>query len=79
MKNVFFAGPLLANIVITELVILMVCFFLLMLGAGYTSVLVTLILMTLVVPVAFYHHTWSLWLSFDFIVNALPHSKSDDH
>jgi len=77
--TVFLVGPLLANVVITELVILVVCFFLLMVGAGYTSVLVVLVLMTLVFPVAFYHHSWSLWLGFDFIVDSLPYSKGNDH
>lgn len=77
-EDVFFVGPLLANVVITELLILVVCFFLLMVGAGYTSVLVVLVLMTLVFPVAFYHHSWSLWLGFDFIVDSLPYSKGDD-
>jgi len=52
-EDVFFVGPLLANVVITELVILAVSFLLLMLGAGYTSVLVVLIMMTLIFPIAF--------------------------
>ena len=78
-EDVFFAGPLLANIVMTELVILVVCFLMLMLGVGYTTVLVTLILLTMVFPVAFYHHRWSFWLGLDFIVDASAHSNSDDH
>jgi hypothetical protein len=28
--------------------------------------------MALIFPVAFYHHSWSLWLGFDFIVESLP-------
>ena len=69
----FFVGAILANVVTTELAILLVCFFcLLILGADYSSVLVVLFIMALVFPVAFYHHSWSLWLGFDFIVESLP-------
>ena len=69
----FFVGAILANVVTTELVILLVCFFfLLIVGAAYESVLVLLFVMALVFPVAFYHHSWSLWLGFDFIVESLP-------
>ena len=69
----FFVGAILANVVTTELVILVVCFFfLLIVGADYESVLVLLFVMALLFPVAFYHHSWSLWLGFDYIVESLP-------
>ena len=69
----FFVGAILANVVITELVILLLCFFfLLIVGVTYQSVLVLLFVMALLFPVAFYHHSWSLWLGFDFIVESLP-------
>jgi uncharacterized protein (DUF983 family) len=69
----FFVGAILANVVTTELVILVVCFFfLLIVGADYSHVLVLLFVMALIFPVLFYHHSWSLWLGFDFIVESLP-------
>jgi hypothetical protein len=69
----FFVGAILANVVTTELLILLVCFFfLLIVGADYEHVLVLLFIMALIFPVAFYHHSWSLWLGFDFIVESLP-------
>ena len=69
-------GAILANVVTTELVILFVCFFfLLIVGANYEVVLVVLFVMALVFPVAFYHHSWSLWLGFDYIVESLPKYK----
>ena len=69
----FFVGAILANVVTTELMILVVCFFsLLIVGADYSHVLVLLFAMALVFPVLFYHHSWSLWLGFDFIVESLP-------
>lgn len=69
----FFVGAILANVVITELVILVLCFFtLLVLGAEYGSVLVVLFVVALIFPVAFYHHSWSFWLGFDYLVESLP-------
>jgi len=69
----FFVGAILANVVTTELVILVVCFFfLLIIGADYSNVLILLFVMALIFPVLFYHHSWSLWLGFDFIVESLP-------
>ena len=69
----FFVGAILANVVITELVILVFCFFcLLVLGADYEKVLVVLFIVALVFPVGFYHHSWALWLGFDFLVESLP-------
>lgn len=69
----FFVGAILANVVTTEFAILLVCFFcLLILGADYQTVLVVLFIMALVFPIAFYHHSWSLWLGFDYIVESLP-------
>lgn len=69
----FFVGAILANVVITELVILVFCFFcLLVLGAAYHSVLAVLFVVALVFPIAFYHHSWSFWLGFDYLVESLP-------
>ena len=69
----FFVGAILANVVTTELVILVVCFFfLLVVGAAYDRVLIVLFLMAVIFPVAFYHHSWSLWLGFDYLVESLP-------
>ena len=69
----FFVGAILANVVITELVILAFCFFcLLVIGAKYESVLVVLFIVALIFPVAFYHHSWSFWLGFDYLVESLP-------
>ena len=69
----FFVGAILANVVVTELVILLVCFFfLLIIGTNYDRVLVLLFVMALIFPIGFYHHSWSFWLGFDYIVESLP-------
>jgi uncharacterized protein (DUF983 family) len=68
----FFVGAILANVVTTELIILLICFSLLLIGLKYENILIFLFIMALVFPVAFYHHSWSLWLGFDYIVESLP-------
>ena len=72
----FFVGAILANVVTTELIILAVCFFsLLVLGIDYDRVLWVLFTLAVVFPVAFYHHSWSFWLAFDYTVEGLPKVK----
>ena len=69
----FFVGAILANVLTTEFVILLVCgFWLQVIGSTYESVLAGLIVVALVFPVAFYHHSWSLWLGFDYLIEGLP-------
>ena len=69
----FFVGAILANVVITELVILATWFIWLIVGGSqYEAVLVGLFVLALTFPVAFYHHSWSLWLGFDYLVESLP-------
>lgn len=43
-----------------------------LIGSSYESVLVGLFIVALVFPVAFYHHSWSLWLGFDYLIEGLP-------
>jgi len=57
----------------TELIILLVLMVCLMLiGSSYESVLAGLFVVALIFPVAFYHHSWSFWLGFDYLVEGLP-------
>jgi uncharacterized protein (DUF983 family) len=69
----FFVGAILANVMVTEAVILVVClFWLLVIGSSYEVVLAGLFVVALIFPVAFYHHSWSLWLGFDHLIEGLP-------
>ena len=69
----FFVGAILVNVVTTELVILVICFFwLLVVGSDYETVLYGLFAVAVLFPVAFFHHSWSLWLGFDYLVESLP-------
>ena len=69
----FFVGAILMNVVTSELLILVVCFIaLLLLGADYEHVVGVLFVVALFFPVLFFHHSWSLWLAFDYLVESLP-------
>lgn len=69
----FFVGAILANVMTTELVILVTCLvWLAVFKSSYERVLVVLFILALVFPPAFYHHSWSLWLGFDYLVESLP-------
>lgn len=45
---------------------------LLIIGYSDRLVLFTMLPLMLIFPVAFYHHSWSVWLSGDFWVEGLP-------
>ncbi|MFN2515073.1 MAG: DUF983 domain-containing protein [Pyrinomonadaceae bacterium] len=69
----FFVGAILANVMATEFIILALCmFWLVVIGSSYETVLAGLFIAALLFPVAFYHHSWSLWLGFDYLIEGLP-------
>ncbi len=69
----FFVGAILVNVVTTEIIILAVCFFwLLVVGSDYDNVLGGLFGVGLLFPILFFHHSWSFWLGFDYLVESLP-------
>jgi uncharacterized protein (DUF983 family) len=69
----FFVGAILINVVTTEFVILaMYILSLVILGLDYQVVLTVLFAAALLFPIAFYHHSWSIWLGFDHLVEGLP-------
>ena len=69
----FFVGAILINVVTTEMVILAIYLLcLVLLGFDSQWVLTILFTAALLFPVAFYHHSWSIWLGFDHQVEGLP-------
>ena len=69
----FFVGAIMANVVTTEFVILVLYVAALpVVNTRFELVLTILSAVALVFPVAFYHHSWSLWLGFDHLVETLP-------
>ncbi len=69
----FFVGAITINVVTTELFILVLYFICLLLFSSSQTMLVILFVMALLFPIAFYHHSWSIWLSLDHLVETLPH------
>lgn len=66
-------GAILANVMTSEFVILIACVvWLTWIGSSYEAVLAGLFVIALLFPVLFYHHSWSLWLGFDYLVEGLP-------
>ncbi len=66
-------GAILTNVVITEIVILAIYLLSLGLFSNHDqSLLVVLFTVAIIFPLAFYHHSWSFWLGFDHLIEALP-------
>jgi len=74
----FFVGAISINVVTTELLILALYLACLPLIASYyQAVLALLFAAALLFPIAFYHHSWSLWLGFDHLVETLPRDDGE--
>jgi hypothetical protein len=70
-------GAILANVVTTELVILVIYLLSIPLMNKFDEgVLAVLFVVAITFPVAFYHHSWSFWLAFDHLIESLPHEMT---
>jgi hypothetical protein len=71
----FFVGAIMANVVVTEGAVLLASgLWLLAFGGAGSWMLPLLFAVALLFPVAFYHHSWALWLAADHVVEGLPKS-----
>ncbi|HEV7860245.1 MAG TPA: hypothetical protein VGO91_16630 [Pyrinomonadaceae bacterium] len=62
-----------ANVMTTEFLILVVYLISLPLFSFEDQLVIRLLVVLAVLfPLAFYHHSWSLWLSFDHLIETLP-------
>ena len=69
----FFVGAIAISVVTTEAVILFLYFISLALFDTHFDIVVGMLLgVALVFPVAFYHHSWSIWLALDHAIEKLP-------
>jgi uncharacterized protein (DUF983 family) len=69
----FFVGAISVNVVTTELFILALYLISMpVISSRFDLVLTILFAAALLFPIAFYHHSWSLWLSLDHLVESLP-------
>jgi hypothetical protein len=73
----FFVGAILANVVATEAVIILAYLIAITIGHDIDRVVI-MVLMVLAVtfPLLFYHHSWSLWLGLDHLIESLPKAPS---
>ncbi|HKG14661.1 MAG TPA: hypothetical protein VKB12_15140 [Pyrinomonadaceae bacterium] len=75
----FFVGAIMLNVVVTEGAVMFafgLC--LLTLSGGSALTLPVLFAVALLFPVLFYHHSWSLWLAGDHVVERLPKQGPED-
>jgi uncharacterized protein (DUF983 family) len=69
----FFVGAIMANVMVTEFVILFVYLVSLPLFSFNDQLVLRLLIgIGVIFPLAFYHHSWSIWLSFDHLIETLP-------
>lgn len=68
----FFVGAILANVVTTEILIMIAYGVCLLVKAGNNLMLGILFAVGVSFPILFYHHSWSFWLGFDYLVESLP-------
>jgi nicotinamide riboside transporter PnuC len=67
------------NVVVTEAAVLAAAALcLLTLGGRDSLMFVLLFVVALAFPVAFYHHSWSLWLAGDHLIEKLPQHRHDN-
>jgi len=72
----FFVGAIMANMMATEILILVVYFLCLLLtNLDEQKMLTALFVVGITFPLVFYHHSWSLWLGLDHLLEGLPPSE----
>ncbi len=74
----FFVGAIMANVAATEVLILIVYFLcLLITNLDEQKMLTALFVVGVTFPLAFYHHSWSLWLGLDHLIEGLSRSEKN--
>ncbi len=75
----FFVGALSINVVTTEVVLLIFYFTgLLAFGLSDQFIFTFVFVAAVLFPVVFYHHSWSIWLSLDHLLETLPQHGADN-
>jgi uncharacterized protein (DUF983 family) len=74
----FFVGAIMANVVATEVLIVVIYLACITLtNFNERVVLPILFVVGISFPLAFYHHAWALWLAMDHLIEGL--SREEDH
>jgi len=73
----FFVGAIMANVVATEVFILLVYFVCVVFtNLGDGTMLTILFAIGVSFPLVFYHHAWALWLGMDHLIEGLSRTPS---
>lgn len=73
----FFVGAILVAVVSTEALIVLAYLISLPIVAGHYQIVIGILLaLALLFPVAFFHHSWSIWLTFDHFIEGLPQTPA---
>ena len=76
----FFVGAIMANVVTTELMIMVAYGICLLTIIGREELMLWLLFgIGVTFPIAFYHHSWSFWLGLDFVIESLPKYVEGKH
>ena len=69
-----------ANVVATEVFILIIYFALLLLTTlSDRTTFIILFAFAVAFPLIFYHHGWSMWLAMDHLIEGLPPSENSQY
>jgi len=69
----YFVGAICVNMLVTELLLFPAYFICLVtIPQSHWAIFTTLCALAVILPLAFYHHSWGLWLSFDHLISPLP-------
>ena len=69
----FFVGAIMANVVATEVFIVVVYLACRILTSLRDQAILTILFVIAIgFPLAFYHHAWALWLGMDHLIEGLP-------
>ena len=69
----FFVGAIMVAVVATEAVIVLAYLISLPIVSSHHDLVIGgLLVLALLFPVGFFHHSWSIWLSFDHFIEGLP-------
>jgi len=76
----FFVGAIMANVIATEVFILLIYFACLLLTNLSDRVTLTILFVVGVTfPLLFYHHAWALWLATDHLIEGLPQGEKGQY
>jgi uncharacterized protein (DUF983 family) len=69
----FFVGAILANVVTTEILIMLAYGACLVIIPHHDQLMLSILFgVGVTFPILFYHHSWSFWLGFDYLIESLP-------